>query len=40
MLDSGQKEYAADRYAALDSVFASGQRLMPTRVMFSDVRTR
>lgn len=27
-------------YAALDNVFANGRRLMPTRVMFSGVRTR
>ncbi len=34
------EEYDPDHYAALDNVFANGRRLMPTRVMFSGVRTR
>ena len=32
-------DHGPDRYAALDKVFPNGRRLMPTRVMFSGVRT-
>ena len=39
LLGSPEK-YGPDRSAALDNVFANGRRLMPTRVMFSGVRTR
>jgi SAM-dependent methyltransferase len=33
-------EVDPDRYAALDSVFANGRRLVPPKVMFSGIRTR